>query len=49
MNEAIENDVRAAAARAAKTAAHIAGAGATGQKKSIWIRGNPLKSPESTK
>jgi hypothetical protein len=49
MNWAIESDVRAAAARAAETAAHIAEREATGQKKFIWIRRNPLKSPESTK
>jgi hypothetical protein len=49
MNGLVESDVRAAAARAAKTAAHIAERGATREKKFIWIRRNPLKSPESTK
>jgi hypothetical protein len=49
MNGLVESDVRAAAATAAKTAAHIAERRATSEKKFIWIRRNPLKSPESTK
>jgi hypothetical protein len=52
MNGLVESDVRAAAARAAKTAAHIAERGATREKKFIWIRRNPLKiqnPPKKTK